>query len=36
MSTSAERTALVASENRVVYIERQPTSSELTAYASEE
>jgi len=36
MSTSAERTALVAGENRTIYIERQPTSADRTVYASED
>lgn len=36
MSTSAERTALVASENRTIFIERQSTSADRTVYASEE
>ena len=36
MSTSAERTVLVTSENRTVFIERQSTSADRTVYASEE
>ena len=36
MSTSAERTSLVARENRTVFIERQSTSADRTVYASEE
>ena len=36
MSTSAERTYLIAEQNRKVYVERQSTSAERTVYATED
>ena len=35
-STSAERTVLVRSQNRLVSVERKPTSADRVVYANED
>ncbi len=36
MSTSAERTVRVSAENRLVFIEKKPTSADRVVYANED